>query len=100
MHMEGSYDLDGDGLKEFATVESGSIGGKQKSIIRYYEINQDGFQEVAGTSETSAVTVRYMELLVEQKVTSELLVEQPSSVVRGALENELPQLPPDLRAAC
>ena len=60
----------------------------------------DGFQEVAGTSETSAVTVRYMELLVEQKVTSELLVEQPSSVVRGALENELPQLPPDLRAAC
>ena len=47
VHMEGSYDLDGDGLKEFATVESGSIGGKQKSIIRYYEINQDGFQEVA-----------------------------------------------------
>ena len=32
VHMEGSYDLDGDGLKEFATVESGSIGGKQKSI--------------------------------------------------------------------
>ena len=46
VHMEGSYDLDGDGLKEFATVESGSIGGKQKSVIRYYEVNQDGFQEV------------------------------------------------------
>ena len=46
VHMEGSYDLDGDGLKEFATVESGSIGGKQKSVIRYYEVNQSGFQEV------------------------------------------------------
>ena len=38
VHMEGTYDLDGDGLKEFATVEAGSIGGRQISVIRYYEI--------------------------------------------------------------
>ena len=46
VHMEGTYDLDGDGLKEFATVESGSIGGKQISVIRYYEINKEGYQEI------------------------------------------------------
>ena len=47
VHMEGTYDLDGDGLKEFATVESGSIGGKQISVIRYYEVDESGYQEVS-----------------------------------------------------
>ena len=46
VHMEGTYDLDGDGLKEFAAIESGSIGGKQISVIRYYEINKEGYQEI------------------------------------------------------
>ena len=46
VHMEGTYDLDGDGLKEFATIESGSIGGKQISVIRYYEVDESGYQEV------------------------------------------------------
>ena len=46
VHMEGTYDLDGDGLKEFATVEAGSIGGRQISVIRYYEIDENGYQEV------------------------------------------------------
>ena len=47
IHMEGVYDLDGDGLKEFATVESGSIGGKQISVIRYYEVDENGYQEIS-----------------------------------------------------
>ena len=47
VHMEGTYDLDGDGLKEFATVESGSIGGKLISVIRYYEVDESGYQEVS-----------------------------------------------------
>ena len=46
VHMEGTYDLDGDGLKEFVAIESGSIGGKQISVIRYYEINKEGYQEI------------------------------------------------------
>ena len=46
VHMEGTYDLDGDGLKEFATIESGSVGGKQLSVVRYYEINKNGYQEI------------------------------------------------------
>ena len=46
VHMEGTYDLDGDGLKEFATIESGSVGGKQISVIRYYEVDENGYQEV------------------------------------------------------
>ena len=33
-------------LKEFATVESGSGGGKQISVIRYYEVDENGYQEV------------------------------------------------------
>ena len=36
VHMEGTYDLDGDGLKEFATIESGSVGGKQLSVAVSY----------------------------------------------------------------
>ena len=46
VHMEGTYDLDGDGLKEFATIESASVGGKQLSVVRYYEINKNGYQEI------------------------------------------------------
>ena len=46
VHMEGTYDLDGDGLQEFASVESGSYGNKTLSVIRYYEIDKGGYQKM------------------------------------------------------
>ena len=45
-HMEGTYDLDGDGLQEFASVESGTSGNKKVSVIRYYELDENGFQQM------------------------------------------------------
>ena len=44
--MEGTYDLDGDGLQEFATVESGALNNNSVSVIRYYELNDDGYQQM------------------------------------------------------
>ncbi len=38
-HMEGTYDLDNDGLQEFASVESRISGDKKISVIRYYELD-------------------------------------------------------------
>jgi len=46
VHMEGTYDLDGDGLQEFATVEKGFLNNNGVSLIRYYEINNDGYQQM------------------------------------------------------
>ena len=46
IHMEGTYDLDGDGLQEFATVEKGFLNNNSVSLIRYYEINSDGYQQM------------------------------------------------------
>jgi len=46
MNMEGTYDLDGDGLQEFVTVEYGSLNNDNVSVIRYYELNNDGYQEM------------------------------------------------------
>ena len=44
--MEGTYDLDGDGLQEFASVESGYSKNKKLSVIRYYELDEDGYQKM------------------------------------------------------
>ena len=44
--MEGTYDLDGDGLQEFATVEHGSLNNNNLSVIGYYELNDDGYQKM------------------------------------------------------
>ena len=35
-HMEGTYDLDEDGVQEFASVEEGLLENKKSSVIRYY----------------------------------------------------------------
>ena len=45
-HMEGTYDLDGDGLKEFVSIESSTFGSKNLSVVRYYEIDNDGYQKM------------------------------------------------------
>lgn len=46
IHMEGTFDLDNDGLIEFATVEVGRENGHSVSMIRYYEIDGDGYQQL------------------------------------------------------
>ncbi len=46
IHMEGTYDLDRDGLQEFASVEEGSYNNKKLSVIRYYELDEDGYQKM------------------------------------------------------
>ena len=44
--MEGTYDLNDNGLQEFATVEKGFLNNNAVSLIRYYEINNDGYQQM------------------------------------------------------
>ena len=46
IHMEGTFDLDNDGLIEFASIEVGRENGKYISMIRYYEIDGDGYQQL------------------------------------------------------
>ncbi|MCH7613068.1 MAG: VCBS repeat-containing protein, partial [Candidatus Marinimicrobia bacterium] len=46
IHMEGTFDLDHDGLFEFATIEVGRENGHSISMIRYYEIDGDGYQQL------------------------------------------------------
>jgi hypothetical protein len=46
VHMVGTYDLDGDGLQEFATVEEGIEGDHKISVVRYYELDEDGYQRM------------------------------------------------------
>ena len=43
-HMEGTYDLDGDGFMEFASLESKINGDKKLSVVRYYELDDNGYQ--------------------------------------------------------
>ena len=38
--MEGTYDLDGDGLKEFASIETSNLRSRDISVVRYYELNK------------------------------------------------------------
>ena len=45
-HMEGTYDLDEDGFQEFASVEEGLLGNKKSSVVRYYELDGDGYQKM------------------------------------------------------
>jgi len=45
-HLEGTYDLDGDGFQEFVSIESGSENNKNISVIRYYELNAEGYQQM------------------------------------------------------
>ena len=45
-HMEGTYDLDGDGLKEFASIETSNLRSRDISVVRYYEIEQNGYQKM------------------------------------------------------
>ena len=44
--MEGTFDLDNDGLIEFASIEVGRENGNYISMIRYYEIDGDGYQQL------------------------------------------------------
>ena len=44
--MEGTFDLDGDGFQEFASVEEGLLENKKSSVIRYYELDDDGYQKM------------------------------------------------------
>ena len=46
IHMEGTFDLDNDGLIEFASIEVGRENGNYISMIRYYEIDGDGYQQL------------------------------------------------------
>ncbi|HIB61239.1 MAG TPA: VCBS repeat-containing protein, partial [Candidatus Marinimicrobia bacterium] len=46
IHMEGTFDLDDDGLIEFASIEVGRENGNYISMIRYYEIDGDGYQQL------------------------------------------------------
>ncbi|MFQ6611591.1 MAG: putative Ig domain-containing protein [Fidelibacterota bacterium] len=46
VHMAGTFDLDGDGLQEFATVEEGIEGDHKISVVRYYELDADGYQRM------------------------------------------------------
>ena len=43
-HMEGTFDLDGDGFMEFASLESKINGDKKLSVVRYYELDDNGYQ--------------------------------------------------------
>ena len=45
--MEGTYDLDGDGQYEFAALEYNRLNGNTISMIRYYEIDIDGYQNLS-----------------------------------------------------
>jgi len=45
--MEGTYDLDSDGQYEFASVEYNRLNGHAISMIRYYEIDIDGYQNLS-----------------------------------------------------
>ena len=45
-HMEGTYDLDQDGLQEFASVESKIVNNNKFSVIRYYELDNNGYQSL------------------------------------------------------
>ena len=45
--MEGTYDLDGDGQYEFAALEYNRLNGHTISMIRYYEIDIDGYQNLS-----------------------------------------------------
>ena len=47
INMEGTYDLDGDGQYEFASLEFNRINGHTISMIRYYEIDIDGYQNLS-----------------------------------------------------
>ncbi|MEE8356054.1 MAG: VCBS repeat-containing protein, partial [Anaerolineales bacterium] len=46
IHMEGTFDLDQDGLFEFAAIEVGQENNRSISKIRYYEIDGDGYQQL------------------------------------------------------
>lgn len=46
IHMEGPFDLDQDGLFEFAAIEVGRENDHSISMIRYYEIDGDGYQQL------------------------------------------------------
>ena len=46
LHMEGTFDIDEDGQYEFAAVEFDRMNGHSISMIRYYEIDIDGFQNL------------------------------------------------------
>jgi hypothetical protein len=46
IHLEGTFDLDGDDRLEFATIEVPPERDHQTSVVRYYEIDQAGFQHL------------------------------------------------------
>ena len=45
-HMEGTYDLDGDGFMEFVSVESKTNENNKYSVVRYYELDDNGYQQL------------------------------------------------------
>ena len=44
VHLEGSYDLDGDNLLEFISLELDPDKNVFPTVIKYNEVDQDGYQ--------------------------------------------------------
>ena len=44
VHMNGTYDLDGDNMLEFLSLEINPDLEVFPTVVRYYEIDSDGYQ--------------------------------------------------------
>jgi hypothetical protein len=51
-YMDGTYDLDEDQLHEFVTIETGFVEDAAVSVVRYYEIDEEGYQRLNWELET------------------------------------------------
>ncbi len=52
IYMDGTFDLDQDNLHEFVTIETGTIDESEVSVVRYYEMDEDGYQRLNWELET------------------------------------------------
>lgn len=52
IYMDGTFDLDGDQLHEFVTIETGIIDEAAVSVVRYYEMDEEGYQRLNWELET------------------------------------------------
>lgn len=52
IYMDGTFDLDQDKLHEFVTIETGTIDESEVSVVRYYEMDEDGYQRLNWELET------------------------------------------------
>ena len=46
VHMEGSYDIDNDNLLEFISLELNPESDVFPNVVRYYELDEDGYQNL------------------------------------------------------